>query len=143
MSLFRYSRDYFQSIEFGVQHAMGYMWADAFRERHLFYNHDSVIEFLLTGASSFGRTSPDDHFQKKGPLTFPCSVGSNISDFTNSIVLIEVNSLHSLSSQLSHIATLPLSLFFLSRVDSLSPSHTPISLLLRGFNLPCPLLFAN
>lgn len=95
---------------------MGYMWADAFRECHLFYNHDSVIEFLLTGASSFGRTSPDDHFQKKGPLTFPCSVGSNISGFTNSIVLIEVNSLHSLSSQLSHIATLPLSLFF-SRVS--------------------------
>lgn len=45
---------------------------------------------------------------KKGvPLTFPCSVGSNISGLARSaVVLVEFNSLHSLSSQLSHIAAL-------------------------------------
>lgn len=41
------------------------------------------------------------------PLTFPCSVGSNMSDLARSaVVFVEFNSLHSLSSQLSHIATL-------------------------------------
>lgn len=44
MPLFRYFRDYSMIIEFRVQHTIRYMWADAFRERHLVCNHDSVIE---------------------------------------------------------------------------------------------------